>query len=234
MHAFDSSSGQEELRDSADSGQVPRRCPADGQRGGRASGATAGPEAAAALLARVRKLLAKAEAEGVTPDRGAGADGQGGRADGEIRHRPGAARRAAAGDRPPGRPEGGHRQPVGPGAGASALRPGRRRCAASASSCPGRARAAGSTSSASPPTSSAPTCCTPRCCVQMWQGLAGAQVPDWSRSPRAWRRSWLLGFMSAVVSRVRAAEQQATSRGHRAAPPRPGSGRPWCWPTGGR
>ena len=47
--------------------------------------------------------------------------------------------------------------------------------------------------------------------VQMWQGLAGAQVPEWSRSPRAWRRSWLLGFVSAVVSRVRAAEYQATS-----------------------
>lgn len=45
--------------------------------------------------------------------------------------------------------------------------------------------------------------------VQMWQGLAQAQVPDWSRSSRAWRRSWLLGFASAVVARVRAAEQQA-------------------------
>src|SRR5580700_10279187 len=48
--------------------------------------------------------------------------------------------------------------------------------------------------------------------LQMWQGLMAAQVPDWSRSPRAWRRSWLLGFISAVVSRVRAAEQAATSR----------------------
>ena len=45
--------------------------------------------------------------------------------------------------------------------------------------------------------------------VQMWQGLAAAQVPDWSRSPRAWRRSWLLGFATAVVSRVRAAEHHA-------------------------
>ncbi len=45
--------------------------------------------------------------------------------------------------------------------------------------------------------------------VQMWRGLAAAQVPDWSRSPRAWRRSWLLGFASAVVSRVRMAEEQA-------------------------
>jgi hypothetical protein len=48
--------------------------------------------------------------------------------------------------------------------------------------------------------------------VQMWQGLAAAQVPGWSRSPRAWRRSWLLGFATAVVARVRAAEQEATSR----------------------
>jgi len=47
--------------------------------------------------------------------------------------------------------------------------------------------------------------------VQMWQGLAAAQVPGWSRSPRAWRRSWLLGFATAVVSRVRAAEHQAAS-----------------------
>jgi len=45
--------------------------------------------------------------------------------------------------------------------------------------------------------------------VQMWQGLVVAQVPDWSRSPRAWRRSWLLGFATAVVSRVRAAEHDA-------------------------
>jgi uncharacterized protein DUF2786 len=48
--------------------------------------------------------------------------------------------------------------------------------------------------------------------VQMWQGLAAAQVPEWSRSPRAWRRSWLLGFATAVVARVHAAEQEATSR----------------------
>ena len=43
----------------------------------------------------------------------------------------------------------------------------------------------------------------------MWHGLAGAQVPAWSRSPRAWRRSWLLGFATAVISRVRAAEHAA-------------------------
>jgi hypothetical protein len=48
--------------------------------------------------------------------------------------------------------------------------------------------------------------------VQMWQGLAVAEVPAWSRNIRAWRRSWLLGFASAVVGRVRAAEQQAASQ----------------------
>ena len=42
--------------------------------------------------------------------------------------------------------------------------------------------------------------------IQMWHGLAGAEVPAWCRSPRAWRRSWLLGFATAVISRVRAAE----------------------------
>lgn len=50
--------------------------------------------------------------------------------------------------------------------------------------------------------------------VQMWQGLAAARVPAWSRSPRAWRRSWLLGFASAVISRVRLAEHAAASRDH--------------------
>jgi Protein of unknown function (DUF2786) len=48
--------------------------------------------------------------------------------------------------------------------------------------------------------------------IQMWHGLTGAEVPAWSRSPRAWRRSWLLGFATAVISRVRAAEQAAASR----------------------
>jgi hypothetical protein len=48
--------------------------------------------------------------------------------------------------------------------------------------------------------------------LQMWQGLGTAEIPGWSRSPRAWRRSWLLGFISAVVSRVRAAEQDATTK----------------------
>jgi hypothetical protein len=45
--------------------------------------------------------------------------------------------------------------------------------------------------------------------VQMWQGLAASQLPDRIHSVRAWRRSWLLGFATAVVARVRAAEEGA-------------------------
>jgi hypothetical protein len=50
--------------------------------------------------------------------------------------------------------------------------------------------------------------------VQMWHGLVAAQVPvatgaEGSGSVRAWRRSWLLGFATAVIARVRAAEQRA-------------------------
>jgi Protein of unknown function (DUF2786) len=45
--------------------------------------------------------------------------------------------------------------------------------------------------------------------IQMSHGLAAAQVPDWAASPRAWRRSWLLGYVAAVTARVLAAEQHA-------------------------
>jgi Protein of unknown function (DUF2786) len=50
--------------------------------------------------------------------------------------------------------------------------------------------------------------------VQMWHGLVAAQLPitadaAGSGSVRAWRRSWLLGFAAAVIARVRAAEQRA-------------------------
>ena len=48
--------------------------------------------------------------------------------------------------------------------------------------------------------------------LQMWQGLSAAEPPAWARSTRAWRRSWLLGFATAVVARVRAAEQAAATR----------------------
>jgi Protein of unknown function (DUF2786) len=45
--------------------------------------------------------------------------------------------------------------------------------------------------------------------VQMWHGLIAADVPVRASSVRAWRRSWLLGFAEAVTARVRAAEERA-------------------------
>jgi hypothetical protein len=46
--------------------------------------------------------------------------------------------------------------------------------------------------------------------IQMCHGLARTAVPAWTASPRAWRRSWLLGFATAVIARIRAAERKAT------------------------
>jgi len=46
--------------------------------------------------------------------------------------------------------------------------------------------------------------------IQMSHGLARAAAPQWTRSVRAWRRSWLLGFATAVIARIRAAERKAT------------------------
>jgi hypothetical protein len=57
--------------------------------------------------------------------------------------------------------------------------------------------------------------------VQMWQGLAATELPPRVQSARAWRRSWLLGFATAVVARVRAAEDRAARR---AADPATGAG----------
>jgi hypothetical protein len=45
--------------------------------------------------------------------------------------------------------------------------------------------------------------------VQMARALASAVMPPGSRSPRAWRRSWMLGYISAVIIRVRSAEDRA-------------------------
>ncbi len=44
--------------------------------------------------------------------------------------------------------------------------------------------------------------------IQMWHGLTAAQVPAWSDNLRAWRRSWLLGYAAAVIAKVRDAEQR--------------------------
>ena len=71
--------------------------------------------------------------------------------------------------------------------------------------------------------------------LQMARGLTAAVVPDGVRSVRAWRRSWLLGFVTAVITRVRSAEERAASqrrgRGavraeHGAGAGRPGRGHP--------
>jgi hypothetical protein len=58
--------------------------------------------------------------------------------------------------------------------------------------------------------------------VQMARALARQPVPGSGGAARAWRRSWMLGFCSAVVTRVRAAEEAAAA----AAPaPAPGGGK---------
>jgi hypothetical protein len=45
--------------------------------------------------------------------------------------------------------------------------------------------------------------------VQMWHGLVAAQVPARADNVRAWRRSWLLGYTAAVIAKVRTAEERA-------------------------
>ena len=45
--------------------------------------------------------------------------------------------------------------------------------------------------------------------VQMARALAREPVPGYGAGARAWRRSWMLGYCTAVVTRVRAAEEAA-------------------------
>ena len=45
--------------------------------------------------------------------------------------------------------------------------------------------------------------------VQMHRALAAQPVPAYGGRAKAWRRSWMLGYASAVVGRVRDAEQAA-------------------------
>jgi hypothetical protein len=47
--------------------------------------------------------------------------------------------------------------------------------------------------------------------VQMARALASQPVPGTGGRARAWRRSWMLGYCSAVIARVRAAEEAAVS-----------------------
>jgi hypothetical protein len=49
--------------------------------------------------------------------------------------------------------------------------------------------------------------------LQMAHALTRAIVPDGVRSVRAWRRSFLLGYVTAVITRVRAAEDRAAQAG---------------------
>jgi hypothetical protein len=47
--------------------------------------------------------------------------------------------------------------------------------------------------------------------VQLARALAQQPVPGAGGAARAWRRSWMLGYCSAVVARVRAAEEAAVA-----------------------
>ena len=47
--------------------------------------------------------------------------------------------------------------------------------------------------------------------VQMARALAQQAVPGYGGAARAWRRSWMLGYCAAVVTRVRAAEEAAVA-----------------------
>jgi Protein of unknown function (DUF2786) len=169
-----------------------------------------GAQAAAALLARVRKLLAKAESEGVTPEESQALTAKAA----ELMAKYGIDRALLAAVRPEtDRPADRKVDIDNPWARvqahllcglAAALRC---QCVILPRSGPGTRIHIFGFASDIERTDVLYTSLL----VQMWQGLAAAQVPGWSRSPRAWRRSWLLGFTSAVVSRIRAAEHQATS-----------------------
>ena len=47
--------------------------------------------------------------------------------------------------------------------------------------------------------------------VQMARALAQQPVAAYGNSAKAWRRSWMLGYCSAVVARIRAAEEAAVA-----------------------
>jgi hypothetical protein len=57
--------------------------------------------------------------------------------------------------------------------------------------------------------------------LQMAHGLTRTVVPVGVRSARAWRRSWLLGFVTAVITRVRSAEDRAAAAAEQEAHPGP-------------
>jgi Protein of unknown function (DUF2786) len=60
--------------------------------------------------------------------------------------------------------------------------------------------------------------------VQMARALAQQVVPGSGGAARAWRRSWMLGFATAVVTRVRAAEEAAVAASGSASGTEPAGG----------
>jgi len=54
--------------------------------------------------------------------------------------------------------------------------------------------------------------------VRMARALAMQPIPGYGGSAKAWRRSWMLGYCSAVVGRVRAAEEAAVTSASSADP----------------
>ena len=59
--------------------------------------------------------------------------------------------------------------------------------------------------------------------VQMARALASQPIPAFGGGAKAWRRSWMLGYCSAVVARVRAAEEAAATAAE-TSPTGPGTG----------
>jgi hypothetical protein len=143
-------------------------------------------EPPSALLDRVRKLLAKAEAEGVTPPEAEALTAKAA----ELMARYGIDRARLAASRP------------------DTDRPGSRcQCVLLSTSGPGaRIHVFGYVSDLE----RADILYT-SLLLQMARGLTAAVVPDGVRSVRAWRRSWLLGFVTAVITRVRSAEERAAA-----------------------
>jgi len=178
------------------------------------------------LLGRVRKLLAKAEAQGVTPRGGGGAHGKAA----ELMARYGIDGPCS----PPSSTDTDHPADRkldidNPWARVQAhlLCGWRRDAVASASSCHAAAQVPGSTCSASHPTSSGPMCCTRRC----WADVAGVSP---RRTCRPWTRSVARGRELAAGVQLRGGgpgprcEQRAAAPGRQR--PRGCGGRApsWC------
>jgi hypothetical protein len=168
------------------------------------------PEPSSALLDRVRKLLAKAEAEGVTPPEAEALTAKAA----ELMARYGIDRARLAATRPEtDRPSGRVIDISNPWAQVRAhLLAGiagamRCQCVLLSTNGPGaRIHVFGYASDLE----RADILYT-SLLLQMAHGLTAAVVPNGVRSVRAWRRSWLLGFVTAVITRVKSAEDRAAT-----------------------